>query len=135
MIKVRIAFFLFVAIFCPFCNYGQNFVMNGSFEDLYNCQMHNHGRLAKYWCNTDSLKYAGEIFSTCPGINNVPLNANTYQFARHGNNFNGATLFLKTAGTSLPPLRAYLRNRLRVPLQHGSNYCVTFHLNISNSST
>jgi hypothetical protein len=112
-----------------------NYVNNGSFEDLYSCNLPAYLNKAKYWRSIDSITGSPSIFSTCVGLSNAPLNGNTYQYPLKGNTYVGSTIF-----SPPPPFpngynRDYFRNRLKQTLQGGKIYCVKFYVNIFNSST
>jgi hypothetical protein len=104
-----------------------NYVSNGSFEDLYTCQGPTY-LLAKvkYWSSVDSQSVGGGFFNTCNS--SAPLNAHTYQLARTGKGYVIGTFFWYNNG------RGYLKNQLKQPLSSGKTYCVTFHINIANTS-
>jgi hypothetical protein len=128
---------VFAAFLIPFLSLSQsigNYVNNGSFEERYDCNMPGHLTKAKYWMGIDSISCAG-YFSSCPGLNTVPLNGFTYQWPKHGDSYIHATYFCVPPTCSPHSNRCYQRNRLKQNLQSGKAYCVKFYVNISNNST
>jgi hypothetical protein len=107
-----------------------NYVGNGSFEDLYGCTQSSYNLgWVKSWTPVDSLNGYGGIFcNTCNLA--VPLNGNTYQYARTGNSYILATMF----DDSFNGPRGFLKNRLKHTLTLGRTYCVKFYVNIANTS-
>jgi hypothetical protein len=135
--KKRCKHYVFAALLIPFLSFSQNignYVNNGSFEDLYDCQLPNPLTKARYWRGIDSSGPMPRVFSTCPGFLNVPLNAYTYQWPKSGEVYAGATFFCLPASCQNSN-RLYLRNRLKQNLQHGKTYCVSFYVNICENST
>jgi hypothetical protein len=126
--------YVFAAFFIPFLSLSQsigNYVNNGSFEDLYACQLPNYLTKAKYWRSIDSTTSSPGIFSTCSGLANAPINSYTYQWPKTGDTYGLCGFFCPTCSTK----RIYFRNRLKQNLQSGKTYCVKFYVNISNNST
>ena len=109
-----------------------NYVNNGSFEDLYSCNLPAYLNKAKYWRSIDSITGNVGLFSSCAGLSNVPLSI-TYQWPKNGTNFAGGGIF----GPNFPinSNRGYFRNRLKQNLQVGKVYCVKFYVNLFNNST
>jgi hypothetical protein len=104
-----------------------NYVSNGGFENLYNCNgsiLNN----CKNWLSIDSISYAGANMTLCNG--NVPINGNTYQNPKSGNSYVLSTFYCLNPNCG----RGYLKNRLVQNLQGGTVYCVKFHVNIANTS-
>jgi hypothetical protein len=111
-----------------------NYVNNGSFEELYDCQLPNPVTKAKYWLGIDSTNSAG-VFSTCSGLMNAPVNSYTYQWPRRGNTYGLSGFFCPPPSCVSNLNRIYFKNRLKQNLKNGKTYCVKFHINISNNST
>jgi hypothetical protein len=129
--------YVFAAFFIPLLSLSQsigNYVNNGSFEDLYECQLPNFLAKAKYWRSIDSLNCGG-VFSSCSGLSNSPLNAYTYQFPKSGLSYILSTYFCVPPACQVNSNRCYQRNRLKQNLRSGKTYCVKFHVSISNNST
>lgn len=103
-----------------------NFISNGSFEDVYDCDFPQILRKVKSWLNIDSVSYGGQYMSSCYGY--VPRNGNTFQYPKNGNIYIVTTLYYQGAG------RGYLKNRLKQLLEPDKTYCVKFHVNIANTS-
>lgn len=90
-----------------------NYVNNGSFEQMIDCNWNTGGGIykAKYWRGVDSL-FAPALASTCPGFNNVPLYF-TYQWPKTGSNHALATWFCPPPSCMPDNNRSYFRNRLK----------------------
>ena len=123
--------------FCVSSNKAQitNYVNNGSFENIYNCNWPYGVDKAKYWRSVDSTSNGGNHYSTCNTSNIVPFDGIRYQWPR-----TGAAYIL--CGYYCPPPtctsinnRGYQRNRLKATLQAGKTYCVKFYINIGNVSS
>jgi len=129
--------FLTLLILLPFLHSSQiaNYVNNGGFEDIYNCALPNQIHVAKYWRSVDSVSAFPSLLSTCSGMNNAPLNGNTYQWPRSGNNYALNSVLCEPPACSVELNRLYLRNRLKQNLQSGHTYCVKFYANICNTSS
>jgi len=112
-----------------------NYVANGGFEEYYTCSLPNNILLVKKWRSIDSLSSAALYYSTCPNINNIPLNGFTYQFPKSGNAYVSFTSFCLNGTCNSNYNRNYLRNRLKSPLVNGKIYCVKLYFNILNNST
>ena len=127
--KERLIFQFIFLLFCKpaFSQQIANYVCNGGFENLYNCNgsiLNN----CKNWLSTDSISYAGSNMTLCNG--NVPINGNTYQNPKSGNSYVLSTFYCLNPNCG----RGYLKNRLVQNLQGGTVYCVKFHVNIANTS-
>jgi hypothetical protein len=128
--------YVFAAFFIPLLSLSQsigNYVNNGSFEDRYDCALPNPITKAKYWRSIDSITNNPIYFSTCPGLNNAPLNGFTYQWPKEGEAYIITTLQCSTCFSDNS--RGCARNRLKSNLTAGKTYCVKFYVNISNNST
>jgi hypothetical protein len=127
-------FFQLLLFFSFGQSFGQiaNYISNGSFETTYNCTGINYLQKAKSWMGIDSASLGGGYFSTC--FSNIPLNGNTYQYARTGSAYVLSTFFCEPVICPYPNNRGYLKNRLKTLLQVGKTYCVKFHVNIANTS-
>jgi hypothetical protein len=136
VLKKRCKHYVFAALLIPFLSLSQNignYVSNGSFEDLYECQLPNFLAKAKYWRSIDSINSTPGIFSICSGFMNSPVNSYTYQWPKNGDVYVISTFFCLPMYCSNN--RIYLRNRLKQSLQQGKTYCVSFYTNITNNST
>jgi hypothetical protein len=126
--------FFAMVLFFPLSFFSQiaNYVGNGSFEVTFSCS--SLISQAKYWNAVDSVNGGfSPIISSCYGA--VPLNNVHYQWPRTGNNYIRSGFFCQPPTCSPEVNRLYLRNRLRVKLQAGVNYCVKYYVNIDNTST
>jgi hypothetical protein len=137
VLKKRCKHYVFAALLIPFLSFSQNignYVNNGSFEDRYDCTLPNPITKAKYWLGIDTSHFSGLYFSSCPGLNTVPLNSYTFQWAKIGESYAGSVFFCPAPSCNNFN-RGYLKNRLKQNLQVGKTYCVNFYVNISNNST
>jgi hypothetical protein len=137
VLKKRCKHLLFAALLIPFLSLSQsigNYVNNGSFEELYNCNLPGPLTKAKYWRGIDSLGHMPAVFSTCPGFSNIPVNGYTYQWPKNGEVYVISTFFCLPIYCQNSN-RLYLRNRLKQNLQPNKTYCVSFYVNITNNST
>jgi len=105
-----------------------NFITNGGFEDLYNCNGPAFPiSKAKGWLSIDSLSFSGVLNSFCN--NRVPYCASAFQYPKTGKSFFLSTFFCPNFCG-----RGYPKNRLKKNLQNGKIYCVKFNVNIGNAS-
>jgi len=114
--------------------YSQNLVYNGSFEDYSECPT-NFGQInkAKYWFSAnDGFGGSSEYFNACDnsGLCGVPSNGFTYQYARTGNAYAG-TVCYKYGNEG----REYVEGTLNEVLHNGVEYCVSFYVSLSSSSS
>ncbi len=117
-----------------FC-FGQNLVLNPSFEDYSNCP-YGPGQLnfANYWFSANSGGGgSSEYYNSCsnPSWVGVPNNYNTYQYARTGNAYSGTMCFLHGSNE----YREYIEGTLKYPLESGHQYCTSFYVSLSNPSS
>ena len=107
-----------------------NYVSNGSFEELKDCNGQNSNKV-KYWSSIDTTKFSYYIMNKC--FNNVPgLNSN-FQYPKEGNGFVGGTFFCGGLCDSIHN-RSYFRNKMKSTLVSNTVYCVKFYVNLRNSS-
>ena len=120
--------YLLAFVFCFESNKAQvaNYIANGSFEDLYDCNFPHSLNKVKHWLSLDSMSYGGQLMGLCYGAS--PLNGNTFQFPQSGDNYVVSTIYYLNQG------RGYLKNRLKKNLVAGKTYCVKFYINITNNS-
>jgi gliding motility-associated-like protein len=117
-------------ILCIFSG-AQNLVPNGSFEAFTSCPAAlSQTTLAAPWYNPtlDSADY----FNACSAspLAGVPVNANGFQSAHGGSGYAGVSCF------GVPPgnRRAYLQVRLTDSLVAQKSYCVSFFVNLADTS-
>jgi hypothetical protein len=128
---------VFAAFFIPFLSLSQsigNYVNNGSFEDLYSCNLPSIINKAKHWNGIDSLQ-GGWSYLASSCYSNVPQNGAGFQWPMHGNSYIRSGFFCPPPSCSPNLNRLYLRNRMKKNLQMGKVYCVKFYANIFNPST
>ena len=123
-----------------------NYVKNPSFEEFTKCtDDRNQIANAKYWtCAVDTVGepyYAPEHYNKCglpSAYFGVPNNETGYQYPRTGDCYIGAHLYYDK--TPPPPTgvpsnwRDYAQGHLVKPLQNGKTYCVSFWLNVPETS-
>ncbi len=124
--------FFFVLIFtlCVARSTSQtaNFVRNGSFEDLYDCNGYSINKV-EGWMSIDSIGYGAAFPSYCN--NKAPLNASGFQHPRTGSTYVLSTWYSPNHSTYQ---RGYIKNRLKKNLVGGKSYCVKLYVSIANES-
>ena len=111
-----------------------NYVNNGSFEDLFDCNLPSIITKAIFWNGIDSLNGGwAELENTC--YSNVPLHAAGFQWPKNGNSFVRSGFLCQPPSCSPDLNRVYLKNRMKSNLKANKAYCVSFYVNIYNSST
>jgi hypothetical protein len=128
---------VFAAFFIPLLSLSQsigNYVNNGSFEDLYSCNLPSIINKAKHWNGIDSLQ-GGWSYLASSCYSNVPQNGTGFQWPKYGNTHVISTFYCPPPSCSSNLNRLYLRNRMRENLKPNKKYCVNFYVNISNYST
>jgi hypothetical protein len=133
MDKLRQIFFFSLFGFSVILIRGQqigNYVMNGSFEELYDCITQNMVTKAKGWMCVDSTKICATLYHSCAGF--LPYTPVGYQNAKHGGSLVRLTMYY----TPFPPpnnfSRSNIKNRLKQNLQAGKTYCVKMYVNVQN---
>jgi hypothetical protein len=108
-----------------------NYVNNGSFEDLRDCNTPQNTNKVKYWSSIDTTKYSFYILNKC--FNNMPGPAMDFQYPKSGKGFIAGTFY---CGGSCDTIhnRSYFRNKLKQHLVSGKTYCIKFYANLRNSS-
>ena len=118
--------FYILLFICQIGN-SQNLIQNGSFEEYYNCPVSFGDLSMKHWF-TPSLN-TPDYFNACVTDNfgSVPINYFGFQYAQEGNAYAGAatTYPIDTEFVN----REYLTNRLLLPLEQDSVYCLSFYIN------
>lgn len=118
-----------------FCNVlvaqTANFISNGSFEKYTDCNPLIWEKVEN-WRSIDSSSFSFFPLSYCN--NTVPNQFNTvYQLPKSGNSFAFTTLYYPSGGPNY--CRRYLLNRIKAKLSGGQTYCVSFFINIGNTSS
>lgn len=123
---------LFLFSFLNFKGQIANYVSDGGFEVLNSNSVTTLYNVAKYWQPIDTNKGSYYIVSVNSSINPAPNCSYGFQYPRSGNSFALSTFYSNVSFS--PDYRAYLRNRLKQPLQTGKTYCVKFYLVNTNNS-
>jgi hypothetical protein len=113
-----------------------NYIVNGSFEEIYDCDPPYNLNHCKSWANigSDSLVMAGVLYSTDAGcIKGAPLTGVGYQWPRSGNAF-GRLSFICINPCTYYYARSYPKNRLRSNLIANKTYCVKMYLCLEDVS-
>jgi len=123
-------FLILIASLFLVTSYAQvgNYVSNGSFENIINCNNSIPEYKALGWTGIDSLKSVAILYNLSCG--NVPNTGVGYQIPKHGDGFIRAE-FLYLNWSNFP--RSNLKNRLKKSLQIGKTYCVTMYVNRQDS--
>lgn len=130
--KIYCTFLLHLAFYSLL--WSQNIVYNGSFEQYSNCPYSSFQiNFASHWFSAnDGLGGSSEYFNACdnPGFCGVPQNGFTYQHARTGQAYAGTGCY-----ENLSEYREYIEGELTESLISGNEYCVSFYVSLSDSST
>ncbi len=116
--------------------WGQNLVLNSSFEDTIPCSIFQNNNYPQmpctgwYWASGGSCDYFSEQYLCISSP--APNNAAGFQYARTGIAYCGFSLF-----TNFSPqfnnFREYLGGQLNDTLKQGHTYCVSFYVVKSDS--
>ena len=111
-----------------------NYIYNGGFEQLYNCNAPDNVNKIKGWRSIDSVTY-GNILIANNCYSNTPYTYFGFEYPKSGNGFGifGALCQPNLCATNNS--RGYFRNRLKANLIAGKTYCVKFYVNISENSS
>jgi hypothetical protein len=107
-----------------------NYIVNGSLEEIYDCDPPYNLNHCNSWANlgSDSLVMAGVLYTTDAGcIKGAPLTDVGYQWPRSGNAF-GRLSFICINPCTYYYARSYPKNRLRSNLIANKTYCVKMYL-------
>lgn len=125
-----------VIIFCClfFCRVNAqqvaNFVSNGSFEKIIDCNSPFDEFKALGWSGLDSLYYTAPLYNiTCGNLPNT--NAIGYQMPKEGKGCIRVTFYCPNCSPKFT--RANLKNRLKLKLTSGKTYCVKMYVNTQDS--
>lgn len=120
-------------------SYGQNLVLNHSFEDLTKCPdvySFIYGAIndANNW-SSPTFSGTADLFSPCNNTNYVSLSAPEnvfgYQYAQDGQNYAGIYVF--NSGES--NIREYIQGKLASPLKKDKMYRVRCYISLSDKSS
>ena len=107
-----------------------NFVNNGGFEDLMDCNNLVNNNKTKFWSSIDTNKFSYQISNVCLG--NVPAYGYNFQRPHTGNGYVIGTFLC--SGCNPTHNRSYVRNKLKYNLTANRIYCVKFYVNIKDES-
>jgi len=111
-----------------------NYISNGSFENLTDCNLPDNIQKVKNWRSIDSVNYGNILIAnTC--YSSTPYAYFGFQYPRTGNGFVLLGALCQPTMCATNNSRGYLRNRLKNTLQAGQIYCVSFYVNISENSS
>lgn len=142
--------FLIILLLTCVCLQGQaqvNFVKNPSLEEYTNCpDAFSQIYRAKYWSNAidSDFEFSTDYLNECSNLLldkslHIPDNSNFYQLPHFGRGMAAANFFYdKTLPAPPSPLpfnyRDYLQGRLFRNLENGKSYCVSFWVNLTETS-
>lgn len=115
---------LYIVFFlaCTYSN-AQNLIQNGGFEEYYSCPQFLGDLSAKYWYSPNDN--TPDYFNSCATdpFCSVPQNLWGFQYPQEGQGYGGA-------GTAYGSInnREYLTNKLALPLNADSSYCLVFYV-------
>ncbi len=130
---------LLYILFSPCIVHAQNLITNGGFESFIGCPGSTLGtliNLATPWENATINATGSAIFNVCatsPSVS-VPINGSQldgYQYPASGNGYAGFVAF----SSLYPDRRTYIRYPLAEALNIGTNYCLTYYVNLYNKSS
>jgi len=137
---------VFIICACTPVHAQINYVQNGSFEQYSICpDGYDEVALAYRWNGIDTSWAPGgggaipkclpDYVNACSmwAAASVPSNNKFYQYPRHGNGMMEITMFYDY-GVPGYVLRDYLQQKFLSSLVAGQSYCVTFYVNMANSS-
>lgn len=114
-----------------------NYVSNGSFERVYNCNGSFALNKAAGWSNigADTTAIGGVLYSTGPTTNctNAPVTDVGFQYPRTGTKF-ARTTFYCINPCPYYASRGYPKNRLKANLIQNKTYCVKMYVCLENDS-
>lgn len=130
--------FILLSIFQLDILQAQNLILNGGFETFTSCPGSGLGYaidLATPWQTATINTSSPTLLNTCsPSPNySVPINGSAldgYQYPFSGNGYAGFAAF----STTIPNGRKYIRYPLDEALTAGTTYCLTFFVNLYNTS-
>jgi hypothetical protein len=110
-----------------------NYIANGSFEDIHNCNAPHITAIIKNWMAIDSAtSCSGGYCGICNG--GVPYPNGGFQYPRTGNASVISTFYCSSGVCGSGGGRGYFKNRMKLKLVSGKVYCVKFFVNIQNQS-
>jgi hypothetical protein len=107
-----------------------NYVSNGSFENILNCNSPFIDYKAIGWSGVDSTKFTAFLYHKNCG--NVPISSVGFQNPKHEKAFIRLGLYYPQGPSNFT--RSNIKNRLRNPLQAGKIYCSTIFVNLVDKS-
>jgi hypothetical protein len=140
LLQTRISFFnkgkqgvlsCLLFLFGLYCN-GQitNYVTNGSFEQLLDCQSPFTEYKALGWSGVDSIQPTAMLYNVVCG--NAPVTGVGYQMPKEGSSFIRLTLYCPSCPSNFT--RSNIKNRLKQKLTTGKTYCVKMYVNVQDMS-
>ncbi len=131
MLRGIIVLFL---VFCPKIFFGQNLILNHSFEDTTLVQVQSINYIfPKYWRipTNGSTDYYSNIYGD-PNLA-VPQNFAGYQFPDEGESYIGLVIYSLYTNSILKRAREYIQTEFRDTLKKDSVYCMQIHANLPDS--
>lgn len=110
-----------------------NYINNGGFEQLYNCNLPDYLSKIKFWRSIDSISFGNaHLANSC--YSNIPYAPFGFQYPRNGNGFTIISSLCTPTLCTNNNSRGYIRNRLKSNLIAGKTYCVKFYVVNSENS-
>jgi len=115
--------------------HSQNLVPNPSFEQFSACPQ-GPGQISLLAGNWQTI-YSSDFFSSCATGSfgyqvDVPINKNGFQYPKDGNGYTGFVVY--QVGGASNDFREWLEVKLIDTLLPSKNYCVSYYVNLSDSS-
>jgi hypothetical protein len=130
----RIVFILMISV-CLISRGQINLVPNWSFENMISCPdyLGQLNKASPWFCAyQDTANSSTDLFSTCgSGFADVPYNlGGGYQHSKTGNSYAGFYLYMLSGS-----YKEYAEVRLSDSLTLGKSYCLSFYVNMANTSS
>ncbi|MEO6831539.1 MAG: hypothetical protein ABI378_04560, partial [Chitinophagaceae bacterium] len=136
---MRTVLVLICSLYTGLIHAQQNFVLNPSFEEYYQCPT-GIGQIkqAKFWTGFDTtgvLDCWPTYCNTCATSFNcsIPKSGYYYQSAHSGYAMILNQLYFDSSATNIA-LLGYIKGKLAKPLAKNTPYCVSFYINLAESS-
>jgi hypothetical protein len=129
---ILIAIFFALSLKAQITKYA-NYVNNPSFEIALPSATINAFDAAKYWSSLDSTHQSSHVLRA-KFLGKVPNGFGGYQYPKSGDNFIVSSFYCDPSTcNSGVPTRWYPRNRLKMSLKIGKNYCAKYHVVNTNN--
>lgn len=119
--------------------YSQNLVQNPSFEEFIQCPVTGlFDDYVKDWVKILPLNTVKYFNACAPYPNSVPLQDGGYQVPRTGGAYAVIRVYFYDGSYTimgLEDVRSYIENKLIIPLQKDSIYCISYYVSLMDSGS